>query len=177
MSEESSAGFQPTTRSRERQEFEELLIPLLEPGFGLAMMMLSDRPQAEDALQEAALKLWRQWDRLRTDANPRPWFLAIVANQCRTVRRSRWWHVLKSADLNFARTESFDDWSNDRVDLKAGLDRLPQRHLLPLALYYHLDLPIDEVAQVLRCSSSAARQRIHRALEALRAGVRMETDE
>jgi DNA-directed RNA polymerase specialized sigma24 family protein len=45
---------------------------------------------------------------------------------------------------------------------------------LTLTLYYHLDLPIEEVARVLGCSHGAARQRIHRALAALRPGMNVE---
>ena len=59
-------------------------------------------------------------------------------------------------------------------DLDAALDALPRRHLLALSLYYHLDLPIEEVARVLGCSTGAARQRIHRALEALRPALAIE---
>ena len=40
----------------------------------------------------------------------------------------------------------------------------------------HLDLPITEVARVLRCSEGAARQRVHRALAALRPGMKLEVD-
>ena len=62
------------------------------------------------------------------------------------------------------------------MDLEAALDRLPQRHLLALTLYYHLDLPIEEVARVLGCSAGGARQRIHRALAALRPGMALEAN-
>jgi RNA polymerase sigma factor (sigma-70 family) len=71
---------------------------------------------------------------------------------------------------------SSDDRSAERLDLDAALDRLPQQQLLVLSLYYHLDLPIEEVARVLGCSVGAARVRIHRALAALRPGMAMEVD-
>jgi DNA-directed RNA polymerase specialized sigma24 family protein len=68
-----------------------------------------------------------------------------------------------------------DSWT-DRLDLDAALDRLPHEHLLALTLYYHLDLPIDEVARTFGCSENAARQRIHRALAALRPGLMLEAN-
>jgi RNA polymerase sigma factor (sigma-70 family) len=64
----------------------------------------------------------------------------------------------------------------DRVDLDAALDRLAPHHRLALSLYYHLDLPIEEVARVLGCSVGGARQRIHRALVALRPGMAIEVN-
>jgi RNA polymerase sigma-70 factor, ECF subfamily len=138
------------------------------------MTMLNDRGAAEDAVQEAALKAWRKLDRFRAGSELRPWFLAIVANECRSARRSRWWKVMRLPHTE-SRQASDERWA-ERMDLDAALDRLPRHHLLPLTLYYDLDLPIEEVARVLDCSEAAARQRIHRALAALRPGMALEVD-
>src|SRR5262245_16603914 len=157
--------------------FEELLAPVLDPAFRLAITMLRDRSAAEDAVQEAALRAWRRIGGFRSGADLRPWFLAIVANECRSVRRSRWWHVIRAGEV--APTERPDPWEvalADRLDLDAALERLPRRHLLVLVLYYHLDLPTDEVGRVLGCSRNAARVRIHRALGALRPGMAAEVE-
>ncbi len=137
------------------------------------MTMLNDRTAAEDAVQESALKAWRHQDRFRPGAELRPWFLAIVANECRSARRSRWWRVVRLADVW---SERRPDRLEERIDLNAALDRLPVQHLLVLSLYYHLDLPIEEVARVLGCSEGAARQRLHRALVVLRPSMALEAD-
>ncbi len=45
-------------------------------------MMLDDRSAAEDAVQEASVKAWRELRHLPGDVGSlRPWFLPIVANQ------------------------------------------------------------------------------------------------
>ena len=139
------------------------------------MTMLKDRNAAEDAVQEAALKSWRKLDRFRYGADLSPWFLAIVANECRTTRRSRWWQVIRTDEVEPVKQAASSEggWA-DSIDLSAALDRLPKHHLLTLTLYYHLDLPIEGVARVLGCSNGAARQRIHRALAALRPGMTVE---
>jgi RNA polymerase sigma-70 factor (ECF subfamily) len=153
--------------------FEDSLEHVLDPAFRLAMTMLNDRTAAEDAVQEAALKAWRARGRFRPDAPFRPWFLAIVANECRSARRSRWWRVLRFPEVVLERRQGALE---ERMDLEAALDRLAPKHLLVLSLYYHLDLPIDEVAAVLRCSEGAVRQRLHRALVALRPALAIEAD-
>ena len=162
-------------RAGDGRAFDELLTPVLDPAFRLAMTMLRDRGAAEDAVQEAALKTWRKLDRLRSEAELKPWFLAIVANECRSSRRSRWWGVIRSDQVAQPGVESDSRWA-DRVDLQAALDRLPHHHLLALSLYYHLDLPIEDVARVLGCSPGAARVRIHRAVTALRPVLAMEVN-
>ncbi len=177
MTKDPTAALLSRAKAGDRLAFDELLLPLLEPGFGLAMTMLKDRGEAEDAVQEAALTMWRKLGRFRIGANPRPWFLAIVANRCRTARRSRWWNVLRLNDLAWIRREeTLEDRLNDRIDLNAALEQLPRHQLVALTLYYHLDLPIEEVAEVLGCSPIAARQRIHRAISAIRPGMTLEVD-
>src|SRR2546423_12687503 len=71
----------------DRIAFERLFRPLYHDGFRLAVGMLSDASLAEDAVQEALLNAWRKLHTFREGSNVRPWFLTIVANQCRTVRR------------------------------------------------------------------------------------------
>jgi RNA polymerase sigma factor (sigma-70 family) len=154
--------------------FDALIAPVLDPAFRLAMTMLKDRTAAEDAVQEAAFKAWRNRGKLRPGSPLRPWLLAIVANECRTARRARWWKVIRGAEV--VPRPASRDTSADRIDLEAALDRLPKHHLLVLSLYYHLDLPVDEVAQILGCSEGAVRQRIHRALAALRPTMALEAD-
>lgn len=155
------------------ENFVESLERVLDPAFRLAMTMLDDRTAAEDAVQEAALKAWRARGRFRAGAPFKPWFLTIVANQCRSARRARWWRVLR---LPIVRLESGAVAVEDRLDLAAALDDLAPHHLLVLSLYYHLDLSIEEVAQVLGCSEGAARQRLHRALVALRPALLAEIE-
>src|SRR2546428_4426427 len=68
--------------------FESLLRPLVEPGLRLALSMLGDRRDAEDPTQEALTRAWRKLHQLWPGMPGRPWFFAIVANQCRNVRRT-----------------------------------------------------------------------------------------
>src|SRR6202165_5320397 len=93
--------------------FTSLLRPLLEPAYRLAAGMLQDRQLAEDAVQEAAVKAWRKLDQLREGTEMRPWFLGIVANECRTTRRGRWWGVLK-IDAARRSNEAPEDWAVPR---------------------------------------------------------------
>src|SRR6202040_2466324 len=73
----------------DRSAFDELIGPLVDQGFRLAYGMLHDREAAEDAVQEAAVRSWRKLGNVRPGSEMRPWFLAIVANQCRTIVRGR----------------------------------------------------------------------------------------
>ena len=148
--------------------FMDALDPVLPDAFRLAYALLRNLDEAGDILQEATLNAWRHRRSFRVGAPIRPWFLAIVANQCRRAMRDRWWSVLKRSDLT-ALTRHVDAALVDEAEtLRQGLLRLSVRDRLVLVLRYYLDLSFEEVAATLRVSPSAARVRAHRALARLR---------
>ncbi len=151
--------------------FASLIDPLLDPAYRLAAVMLADRGAAEDAVQEASIKAWRKLRQLRGDAQSlRAWFLSIVANECRMARRTRWFSVIRVADVP---AQAPDD-RESHSDLRRALMRLTPDERLPLVLHFYLDLPLDEVARTLRVSPSAAKSRIYRAAKRLRADLTIE---
>jgi RNA polymerase sigma-70 factor (ECF subfamily) len=146
-----------------------LLQPLLDPAFRLAAVMLADRGAAEDAVQEASIKAWRKLGQIRGDEGSlRPWFLSIVANECRMVRRQRWWSVMRLAEPRAENEPARDALPSD---LRDAVLRLPADDRLPLVLFFYLDLPVAEVGRTLDVSESAARARIYRAAKRLRADL------
>jgi RNA polymerase sigma-70 factor (ECF subfamily) len=151
--------------------FSRLIEPLLAPAYRMAAVMLADRTAAEDAVQEASIKAWRKLKQLRGDATSlRPWFLSIVANECRMARRARWWAVLKFAEVRNPDESQRESYT----DLHRALLRLSPDERLPLVLHFYLDLPLDEVARTLGVSASAAKSRIYRAAKRLRSDLTME---
>ena len=154
--------------------FSELIEPLLDPAFRLAAVMLADRAAAEDAVQEASIKAWRKLRQLRGDERSlRPWFLSIVANECRMARRQRWWSVVKLAEPPGAAAGEPDAYGAVG-DVRRALLRLKPDDRLPLVLHFYLDLPLDDVARALGVSEAAARSRIYRAARKLRPELSME---
>lgn len=167
MSVDQAATLEQAARDGSVPAFEHLLEPVLEPGYRLACGMLHDPQAAEDAVQEAAFKAWRKLRQLRPGVGLRPWFLGIVANECRTVRRSRWWSVVKWAQL-----ESPADTTGDSllsgIDLRRALRKLNEEKRLVLVLHWYLDLPLDEISTITGCSLHAVESRLHRGMHELR---------
>ena len=147
--------------------FDELIRPLILPGFRLAVTMLGDRDAAEDAVQEASVRAWQNARKLRDKTAAESWFLAIVANQCRTMRRRRWWSVLKFADV-IGDKPRHEDAMVDSIDIDRALDRLNSDDRLALYLHFYLDMTFEEAARVMGVSMTAARSRTYRAMERLR---------
>jgi DNA-directed RNA polymerase specialized sigma24 family protein len=98
-----------SAKAGDRSAFDELVGPLVDQAFRLAFGMLHDREAAEDAVQEATVRSWRKLGNLKPGTPMRPWFLAIMANQCRTVARGRWWSVLRLRGNGSPADGSFED--------------------------------------------------------------------
>jgi RNA polymerase sigma-70 factor (ECF subfamily) len=151
--------------------FDALIAPLLDPAFRLATVLLQDRVEAEDVVQEAALKAWSRLAQLRGDrARMRSWFLAIVANQCRMTRRRSWWSVLRLRDVPGEQSSPEDRVVRD-LDLNRAIGRLSADDKVALFSYFYLDLPLDEAARVMGVPVGTAKSRIYRAARRLRPDV------
>jgi RNA polymerase sigma-70 factor (ECF subfamily) len=158
--------------------FEARIQPLYMEAVRLGYGMLRNSSLAEDAAQEAALRAWRSRGNLREGSELRPWFLAIVANCCRDVRRSAWWRLGGAAT-----PAGFEPAAPDRTeqreaifDLREALRRLGHRDRLVIVLRYYLDLSHEDVAAVTGQTEAAVRARVSRALRKLRLDLVTEDD-
>ena len=146
--------------------FMSLLEPLLGPAYRLACGILHDHQAAEDVVQEASFKAWRKLGQLREGHEARPWFLGIVANECRTVRRSHWWSVLKWPEMKGVDTSS--DSALSGLDLRRALRRIDVDTRLVLVLHWYLDLPLHEISVITGASVHAVESRLQRGMNELR---------
>jgi RNA polymerase sigma-70 factor (ECF subfamily) len=163
-----------TSRDGDADAFEAELRPLLAEAVRLATGMLLNPVEAEDAVQDACVRAWRRRRNRREGTDLRPWFLGIVANQCRETRRGRWWRVVRTAEPE----NGTDMGSSDPavvLDLRAALARLPYRRRLVIVLRYYLDLPFEDVAEAAGCSVDAAKALARRATSDLQRALTRES--
>jgi RNA polymerase sigma factor (sigma-70 family) len=147
--------------------FAVLLRPLVISAYRLAGAMLHDPHASEDVVQEASLKAWRKLHQVRPGAEMKPWFLGIVANECREVRRGSWWSVLKLADPELP-VAPVGESTAAFGDLRRAIGRLKHRRRLLLVLHWYLDLPVAEVATITGSSQDAVKSELSRAIQQLR---------
>jgi RNA polymerase sigma-70 factor, ECF subfamily len=154
--------------------FADLLSPLIEPGFRLALGMLHDPAAAEDAVQEASFTAWRKIGRMQDQGRLRPWFLGVVANKCRNSRRNRW-----TSGVSLGVPEQINVVSNEETtlrgaDLRRAISRLRHDDRVVVVLYFYVDLPLEEVAAATHSSVGATRARLYRSIKRLRPDVDVE---
>ncbi len=144
-----------------------LLEPVLEQGYRLACGMLHEQQAAQDAVQEAALKAWRKLGQLREGSEMRPWFLGIVANECRMARRSRWWSVVESPQWLHSTNDS-EDSVLIGMDVRRALRGLDHKKRLVIVLRWYLDLSLEEISAVTHSSVHAVEGRLQRGIHELK---------
>lgn len=168
MSEVATADLISRAKNGDRGAFDRLLGPLIGKAFRFAYGMLHDAQAAEDAVQEAAIRAWRKLDNLRPGTEMLPWFLGIVANQCRTISRGRWWSVLPLSEEVGGKGRALEDEVIQTAAVRSALRKLSPNHREVLVLHYYLDLPLEEVAAILGIPVGTAKSRINRGIAAMR---------
>jgi RNA polymerase sigma-70 factor (ECF subfamily) len=161
MSDDRQAQLLVQAQAGSTSAFDVLVGPLVEPAYRVAVAMLLNRQDAEDAVQEATFRAWRKLKNVRPGSDLRPWYFAIVANQCREIRRGRWWSVVKGlgSEHGVMGAEAASDLT---LDVSRAVKALPDQDRLLLALHYYLDLPLEQAAAAAGVSVSAAKARLHR---------------
>jgi RNA polymerase sigma-70 factor (ECF subfamily) len=144
-----------------RREFELDYGQVSRSAFLLARHLGRDTDAAKDVVQEAALRAWRY--RSSRNGDFRPWFLAIVYRLCRGPMPD--WLPLPKA---WYRAAPDPIESSMDPELLAALRTLPPRQRAALWLRYCDDLAVADVARILRCSETAAKQLLLRARDSLR---------
>ena len=155
--------------------FESLLRECAVPAFHLAHVMLGDTHDAEDAVQEAAVRAWTRFDRFRHDSSFRAWFLTIVANQCRSMRRTRWWRLRTAGELPEQALPGHEDQTVSRLRLQDLLGELTLEQQTLLYLAFGLDLPHAETGRILGLRTGAVKTRVHRLVKRLQRAAGEET--
>ena len=136
-------------------------------------LYLSDRGQAEDAVQDTWIKAWKHMDDIvrRGIGNEKAWLLRIAVNTCRDYRRSAWFrHVDRKLALEDLPPRLAATEPEDRSLTLTVMD-LPDRYKRVVLLYYYQGLNMRETAVALGISQPTVHRRLKKAEELLRVSL------
>jgi RNA polymerase sigma factor (sigma-70 family) len=155
---------------RGEEAVRELLLSRLGGAFRLANCILRDPIEAEDAVQEAALRAWARRGDLRDPGRVDAWFSRIVVNVCRAElgRRARPRPVTAEAAF------SADDGPALRDEVGRAVASLTPDEQLVLALRFGRDMTIPQIAAHTGIREGTVKSRLHSAQEHLRASLAAE---
>ena len=138
-----------------------------------AFLLCGDWHRAEDLVQTSLAKLFRVWPRVRRMDQPEAYARRILVRTSIDESRRLWRRERSSASLpDLAGPDPDTDLS---VDLRRALAALPTRQRATLVLRHWADLPIHEVAKLLRCTEGTVKSQSAKALTTLR--TMLDTDQ
>jgi RNA polymerase sigma-70 factor (sigma-E family) len=118
---------------------------------------------AEDLAQEAFVRLWRRWGRLRDHHAALGYLRATVVNLSRSALRRRL--------LELRHQEGHDTDPVARLDVTRALAALPAGKRACVVLRHLVDLSVEETAAVLGISTGSVKSQTHKGLRLLEAAL------
>lgn len=156
----------------------------LEDGYAssvrTAYLILGNRPDAEDAVQESFLRAWKFRDSLVTGASFKPWLYRVVVNTCNSKLRKEIPHrIRRHAE------EELDDVAviEDRIgqvalanDVMTALKDLPAHLRIVIVLRYYADLSELDIATVIGRQPGTVKSRLNEARHRLALHPALQTE-
>jgi RNA polymerase sigma-70 factor (ECF subfamily) len=144
--------------------------------FRLALSILDDADEAEDAAQETFIAAVSNLDRYRGESSLKTWLYSITLNTCRGHLRKRkarnamrrTWYALQSLMSNPPTPEESAERSETDTLLWQAVDDLDDKQRLTVILRYAHNLSAPEIAEILDISEGTVHSRLHYARRKLR---------
>jgi RNA polymerase sigma-70 factor, ECF subfamily len=152
--------------------------------YRLALSILDDPAEADEAAQEAFVSALNALETYRGDAQFKSWLFSITINLCRRRLKKR-----QAKELLFTALQSLFRLKGEgpahpeeiliqreaKTALWKAVEALGEKHRLPLILYYQHELSVAEIAEVLNLRLGTVLSRLYTARERLRAALDLET--
>ena len=160
-------------RRGDRDAFTAIAAASVDRLFAIATLMLRDPAAAEDAVQEALIRAWRDLPALRDPSRLDAWLRRLLVraayDEARRGRRHRAELVLLPGQDTTV--DDATDLVADREVLNRAFRRLSVEHRAAIVLRHYLGLSVPDIADNLAVPLGTAKSRLHHAERALRAAV------
>lgn len=141
--------------------------------YAYALRISGNPAAAEDILQDSLLAVWKNAGRYRGEGRVIAWLFGIVHHKALNARHGRRMIALDQKAGEIASAVPPPDETvirNERNGLiRAGLDRLSEKHRLVLDLVFFQGLSLAETAAVCDCPVGTIKSRLNQAKSDLRA--------
>jgi len=164
-------------KAGEAQAIEKLIQAYQKEVYRLALSILDDPDEAEEGTQDAFIAVLRALDSFHGGSSLKTWIFSITINICRTRLQRRKARVrLKYITEELFRSQSRNNHSPEKTVIQTESDsmvqdaiqRLDDKHRLPIILRYYHDLSVAEIAETLAIPQGTVHSRLNSAREHLR---------
>ena len=158
------------------ETFHELIRPYERSVYLMALSLLHNEAEAEDAAQEAFIKAYRHLGKFRSESRFSTWLITIVLNEARGRLRRKQPRLTDSIDDNAEGSitpAQLTDWreipseslerQEIRVLIRRALGELPIAYREVFVLRELEERNVQETAEALGITIAAVKMRLHRA--------------
>ena len=146
------------------REFTAAAETYLDMVYRIALNWFRVPADAEDAAQNAMLRLWRTDTDFQSEDHLRRWLVRVTVNECKRLAMRPW--CIRTASLESCPEPVFDD--REKRELYQAVMDLPGKYRLPLYLYYYEGYAVDEVGEIMGLNPSTVQTRLARGREKLK---------
>ena len=166
-----SNGMIRDTARQHAPELERLVAQYQGAVLRTCYLYLCDRSQAEDAVQETFLKVYRNLDSFRGESSEKTWILKIAMRTCYDMNHSGWSRFFNRRVTPEMLPEAAVPFEEKDDTLTRAVIRLPIRLREVILLYYYQGLNVNEIADALGISQPSVSGRLKRGRERLKAAL------
>ncbi len=127
--------------------------------YRLAMSIVKNEHEVEDAISETILKAFQNFNKLKSISSFKSWIMKILVNECYSTLKKK-----KRIDLQEnmeAFNLTYED--NHQNELIYAINKLDKDFRTILTLFYYEDMSIKDISDVLSISQGTVKSRLSRA--------------
>lgn len=145
----------------------------------IAYLYLKDKYLAEDVFQEVFVKVYKNYNKFKSNSSEKTWIMSITINTCRDMLRISWFKkvfMLKDPDddLQIDTNENIDDKIAEKMqyeELLKEVMNLPYKYRVPVILYYYEGLSTSDISVSMKIPEGTVRSRLFRARTILKSNL------
>jgi RNA polymerase sigma-70 factor (ECF subfamily) len=159
-------------REGDRDAFDLLMTAVIDHLYRIARLILRDADRAEDAVQEALVRCWRDLRTLRDPDRFDAWLNRLLLNSITEEARRHRRYAASLVALTIEPPQK-DDTGRvaDRDELARVFGRLSIEHRTVIVLHHYLGFTVEDAAVAIGIPVGTAKSRLHYATDALRAAL------
>ena len=134
--------------------------------YSVACRFLKDSFEAEDAMQEAFIKAFKNLHQFGGEVTFGAWLKRIVINKCIDKLKANRLEVVSLNEQVVAIVEEEENWQIEDgiglAEVKLQMEQLPEKYKYPLMLFLMEGYDHEEIAEILNISPVSSRTLVHR---------------
>ena len=156
----------------QERNFLNIINPVRDKMYRLALRLLTSKEAAEDATQEVILKLWSRKEKIKHYANVEAFAMTVTKNYCLDQLKLKQNNNLRIVHQNYHSNgpslQTEVELSDEMEWLSKIVNTLPEQQKMIFQLRDIEQYDYDEIAQIMEMNQTAIRVALSRARKAIR---------